>query len=230
MFGKLLRKVQQATGVNVAAGVNSAKQVAETAGQVLDHGRMSSLARGVSKLNINWQDGSQSFDDGSGRVLRNWDVNSSSDTRSQELFLTWDPPTKPVDHYVIFIGWKGWAVECLMEKGRYFSPQYAEAFVTNQLGTVRHLRVPADHVPNSCLILTQVPEGDDFYYLKLVGIDDTGACCDVPGAVLASQPRRESQKLAPAPDGNHPSLPIPAEGSRDENDLERDLVKRATSR
>lgn len=227
MLGKFLRKVQQTTGVNVTAGVNSAKRVAKTAGKVMDNASMSSLARGVSKLNINWQDGSQSFDDGSGRVLRNWDVNSPSSTRARELFLTWDQPNAPIDHYLVFIGWKGWANECLMEKGKYFSPQYAEAFVSNQLATVRHLRIEAGQVEHCCLSLTQEPDGEDFYYLKLVGVDAEGKCCDIPGAVLASQDRRESKNLAPVPEGNHPSFPIPADGSSDANDLERDLAKKA---
>lgn len=227
MLGKFLRKVQQATGVNVSGGVPSAKRVAEKAGAVLEKVNMSSLARGVSRLNINWQDGSQSFDDGSGRVLRNWDVNSPSTARARELFLTWNRPNTPVDHYLVFIGWKGWAIECLMEKGRYFSPQYAEAFVTNQLGTVRHLRIDANQVENFCLSLIQEPESDDFYYLKLVGVDSDGNCSDIPGAVLASQDRRASQKLASVPDGSHPSFPIPVDGSREENELERDLVKQA---
>lgn len=227
MLGKFLRKVQQATGVNVAANVNSAKRVVKTAGKVMDKTGMSSLVRGISKLNMNWQDGSQSSDDGSGRVLRNWDVNSPSTTRARELFLTWDQPNTPIDRYLIFIAWKGWAAECLMAKGKYFSPQYAEAFVTNQLATVRHLCVEAGQVEHFCLSLTQEPDGDDFYYLKLVGIDAQDNCLDIPGAVLASQDRRESHTLAPVPEGNHPSFPIPADGSREANDLERDLVKKA---
>ena len=227
MLGKFLRKLRQATGINVSKGMHSAKRIADTAGNAIDAASMSGLARGVSSLNIDWQNGGQSYDDGSGRVLRNWDVTTPSAARAQELFLTWESANSQIDHYIIFIGWKGWANECLMKKGQHFSPKYVQAFVTNQLGTVRHLRVEAEQVKQHCLILRQDPEADDFYYLKLVGVDSDGNCCDIPGAVLASSDRRKSQNLAPAPPGDHPSFPVPADGGREQNQLERELIEQA---
>ncbi len=170
----------------------------------------------VSRMAWDWREATQSSNKGSGQAVRNWDQPSAG--RSEDLYLSWQPPAAAVKEYVTIIAWRGWATALVMRDSERFEPTYIDALLGDRLATIRVLRFPANNAPHHNVRFAAGDE-NDFYYLKLIAQTESGEYVEVKDYSVASNDKRATLGLPALTPDDALTLTVPA-GSREPNPAE----------
>ncbi len=220
-LNKLFKTIKDNTGIDAGELTSKVQKTASFAS-------MSKVAKGLCQLNWKWSEDAMMEDKGTGKPLRNWDRQTKTTPRLDDIYLSWETQNVTLDEYLVFIGWQGWPYAIIQKDHPegVFLPEFVENLAKNNFNSVKYITVKAADVSNNCIKFPASETDNEFYYVKLVGKSANDEYYDIKGCILASEYQREKHGYSPIPSGSIHEVKVP-NGGRERNDLEKQLITTA---